>query len=42
MEVLKYKLFMSLVASGDILFLPCLFVGWLICWLDNFNIGHNF
>ena len=24
--------------SGDILFLPCLFIG----LLDNLNIGHNF
>ena len=28
--------------SRDILFLPCLFVGLWVCWLDNFNIGHNF
>ena len=29
--------------GGDILFLPCLLVGWFVGWVaSNFNIDHNF
>ena len=45
LEYFLFIIFMSPVAKrGHIVFAlsVCWFAGLLVCWLDNFNIGHNF